>query len=216
MRSGWAPSIPFKKTSSVTERCVCVRQNCWRRDIAQTATTVSRLCRQGKWLDFRKHSNGSERTNVQPPWVIEGGQRWAGTVCRASSGVRWMFTFWKEERISVKCLRIKYSMWRGTLSGSRENKALLLCSHYLFKVLQTVCRIIGDLASLKHVLDATDSIDDSLSADYQTRFTECRRHCWCICCLPHVLSIYVYMCNFVNLILMINPSFEVLVSYGGY
>lgn len=135
MRSGWAPSIPFKKTSSVTERCVCVRQNCWRRDIAQTATTVSRLCRQGKWLDFRKHSNGSERTNVQPPWVIEGGQRWAGTVCRASSGVRWMFTFWKEERISVKCLRIKYSMWRGTLSGSRENKALLLCSHYLFKVL---------------------------------------------------------------------------------
>lgn len=34
--------------------------------------------------------------------VRRDGQRWGGTVCRASSGVRWMFTFWKEERISVR------------------------------------------------------------------------------------------------------------------
>lgn len=119
-----AELLRFPSKRQVLQRGVCARQNCWRRDIAQTATTVSRLCRQGKWLGLRKHSNGSEWTNAHPPWVIEGGQRWGGTVCRASSGVRWMFTFWKEERISVKCLWIKYSMCRGTLSGSRENKAL--------------------------------------------------------------------------------------------
>lgn len=144
-------------------RAVCVRQNCWRRDITQTATTVSRFCRSGKWLDLRQHANGSERMKAQPPWVIVGGQRWGGTVCRASSGVRWMFTFWKEERISVKCLLIKYNVCRGTLTGSQENKALshdlviihptlqesspsvvfaFLILNYFLKVLQTICHIL--------------------------------------------------------------------------
>lgn len=45
MCSGCAPSNPFKNTDiSVTERCVCVWQRCWkRRHITQRVTTVSRL-----------------------------------------------------------------------------------------------------------------------------------------------------------------------------
>lgn len=98
------------------------RETGWRRrrrHISRIVHTLHRQCRPEQGNNHRgptwtETERKRERGRVQPRWVSAGGQRWGGTVCRASSGVRWMFTFCKEERINVRCLLSIYGAARST------------------------------------------------------------------------------------------------------
>lgn len=61
----------------------------------------SRYCSVPRWRRGRSFARSRSGWGCRGPGRdAAGAQRWAGTVCRASSGVRWMFTFWNRNTAS--------------------------------------------------------------------------------------------------------------------
>lgn len=132
--------LQIKKDGQKCYRSACVCGRCWRRrrrkrHITQTVTTVSRSCRLEKWNDHTSPSKGEREENERSYY----SQRWGGTVSRASRVVRWMFTFWREERFRVRW--INTNIW-FTIHKHRLY-AVSLCLSLLFSHLLDilfVCR----------------------------------------------------------------------------
>lgn len=92
----------------VTEKCVRVYGaggGGRRRHINLLVTSVRRLCTFGKVeKKEEKGGRGKVQLSASPGSSQQRYQRWGGTVCKASSAVRWTFTFWKKECSSVSVL----------------------------------------------------------------------------------------------------------------
>lgn len=67
----------------------------------RSESAPSRYCSVPRWLRGRSFTRSRSGWGCRGPRQdAAGAQRWGGTVCRASSGVRWMFTFWNRNTAS--------------------------------------------------------------------------------------------------------------------